>query len=592
MSIKETQNIRDFLIENVLLKNSRRKLAPDSQRKLEYIRHGYVDKPLIYVGMNTCGKIAGAEKTFDKIAKYLKANSLDIELIEGGCSGLCSVEPLVDIQLPNRNRISFGHITYDKVQPLLDDVLKEKLPDGFAIGQYKSKSNRRWKNIPYIEDLPFFANQQKIITKMCGVIDPVSVTEYIANGGYKSFINTINQKTPSQVCSIIYQSQLQGRGGGEFPTGKKWSIALSTPSEQTYLVCNAVESDPGSYMNRHIIESMPHKLIEAVLIAAYATKATKAFIFIRKEFDLSIKRLKQALKEAYDFGLIGHNIFDSGVNINIVIKEGARAFVCGEETALNNSIEGKRAMPYTKPPYPAQRGLWNKPTVVNNVETLINVPLIMKNGADWYKKTGTKSSKGTKLFTLSGKTNNYGTFEVSMGTTFRDILNNISNGLKSNQDFKAIILGINSGNYITKEVLDKKVDFEELKTIGSTLGSGAFVVVDQNTCMVALASYFSRFFKNESCGKCIPCREGTEQLFEMFQLATTKFENQDTYKPNEIYKGIEQIIELSKVMKDTSLCELGKSAPNAFLYTIHHFKSEFESHIYERNCPANVCNID
>lgn len=589
MKIDSRQNIKEFLINNVLF-NRNGDNTPGLEKKLSYIRRERIEKPMIYVGMTTCAVVAGAEKTFNAIKEYLNENSLDIELIEGGCIGLCSKEPLVDIQMPGKSRISFGNVTYDKVQMLLDEALNNNIPDDLVLGQYKSNIHQMWEHVPFIEDLPFFTKQKKSISEGCGIIDPVSIEEYIAIGGYTGFTNTINKFTPSQVCSEIEDSLLLGRGGGGFSTGKKWSISLNKPSEQKYLVCNAVEGDPGSYMNRYIIESIPHRLIEAVLIAAYATNTTKAYIFIREEFKLPIKRLKQALQEAYDFGLIGHNIFDSGVNIDIVIKEGARAFVCGEETALNNSIEGKRAMPKSKPPYPAEKGLWNKPTVVNNVETLINVPLIMKNGAGWYKQTGTDISKGTKLFTLSGKIKNYGTIEVPMGVSFKNIIDEIGDGIKENKQFKAIILGINSGSYITEETLDVKVDFKELKDIGSALGSGAFVVLDETSCMVDIAKFFTRFFKRESCGKCIPCREGTARMYEILESATTKPEDKETYKPLERFKSVMQLKPLSKVMKETSLCSLGRSAPNAVLNTLQFFKDEFDAHIFERKCPANICS--
>lgn len=580
--------MKDFLISQVLL-NPRRLERPDIQKELSYIGKQRVHKPMIYVGMGTCGRVAGAGRTFLAIEEYLREHHIDAELVEGGCMGFCAAEPLVDIQLPGKARISFSHVTHERIQPLLDEVLNNRLPEMQYLGQYKSNIHQMWPAVPFVEDHPFLSFQQRTLLDLCGIVDPLSVEEYIARGGYWAFADTIARYTPAQVCDIIEESSLAGRGGGGYSAGKKWKITLGRVSDQKYFVCNAVESDPGSYMNRTIIEGNPHRLIEAVLIASYAVGASKAYIFIREEFKLACQRLKKALENARAYGIIGHHIFDSGVNIDIHIKEGARAFVCGEETALNNSIEGKRAMPASKPPFPAERGLWNKPTIVNNVETLFNVPLIVKNGSQWFQKTGTEKSKGTKLFSLSGKVKNFGTIEVPMGITFRQILEKIGGGLNNSHDFKAIVLGINSGSYIVKETLDTRVDFEELRSIGASLGSGAFVVVDQTTCMVDLARYFTGFFRNESCGKCIPCREGTARMLEIMEMVSKRPSSTNSFQTLERFKGVMQLRSLADVIKDTSLCSLGKSSPNAILNTLKFFKGEFDAHIFERKCPANVC---
>ncbi|MEE4177267.1 MAG: NADH-ubiquinone oxidoreductase-F iron-sulfur binding region domain-containing protein [Bacteroides sp.] len=588
MKAKSPDALKQFLINQVLLDPNRLE-NERLEKELSYISRERVNNPIIYVGMGTCGLIAGAGKTFKAIQEYIDDHGIDIELIKGGCIGLCSAEPIVDIQLPGKSRISFGNVKQDKVQYLLDEILNHNIPDLQTIGQYKNDISQPWEGINPIFDHSFFSGQQRVLLDNCGLIDPVSVEQYIARGGYWAFADTISSLTPKGVCQLIEESELSGRGGGGYSTGKKWANTLKTFSDQKFLVCNAVESDPGSYMNRVIIESNPHRLIEAVIIAAYAIGATKSFIFIRQEFKLAIERLEKAIENARGYGLLGHHIFDSGVNIDIIVKRGARAFVCGEETALNNSIEGKRAMPESKPPYPSEKGLWNKPTIVNNVETLFNIPLILKNGPDWFKKTGTDNSKGTKLFTLSGKVKNYGTIEVPMGTTFRDIVWKIGGGTSGKQKFKAVILGINSGNYITKKNLDNRIDYEELKSIGTSLGSGGFVVIDESTCMVDLAKYFTNFFKNESCGKCIPCREGTARLLEIMEVVTQRPGKNNHFQSLERFKGVMQLRSLANVMRDTSLCALGKSAPNAILNTLNNFKEEFDAHIFERKCPANVC---
>ncbi len=579
---------RQFLIDQVLLDSSRDN-NDGLKKPLSYISGERVDKPVIYVGMATCGQIAGADKTYEAIKGYLHEQGFDADLIEGGCLGYCKAEPIVEVQLPGKTRLSFANVTEDKVQPLLDDILNNNLPDQPVIGQHHHPVLQPWEEIPLVEEHPFFAHQTKNLLDQCGVIDPVSVDAYIAKGGYWAFCDTIVQYTPRQVCEVISDSSLAGRGGGAYPAGKKWKAALERVSDQKFFVCNAVESDPGSYMNRAIIESNPHRLIEAVLIAAYAISAGKAYIFIRKEFTLAARRLTQAIEQARDYGIIGHNIFDSGVNIDIVVKEGARAFVCGEETALNNSIEGKRAMPESKPPYPAEQGLWNKPTIVNNVETLFNVPLIMRHGAEWFKKTGTEKSKGTKLFTLSGSITHYGTIEVPMGMSFRDIINKIGGDMAGEKDFKAIVLGINSGSYIIPDTLDTKVDFDDLNQIGAALGSGAFVVLDTGVCMVDLAKFFTGFFKKESCGKCIPCREGTARMLEVMESVTRRPAENKSFQTLERFKGVMQLKSLAGVIQETSLCSLGKSSPNAILNSLRHFKNEFDAHIFERKCAANVC---
>ncbi|MBW6479612.1 MAG: 4Fe-4S binding protein [Bacteroidales bacterium] len=588
MKSNDPNSVKEFLIHKVL-RNPDRGNDSNIVKQLSYISRERITRPLIYVGTGTCGIAAGAAKTYDAIASYLEDTHFDADLVKGGCVGYCKAEPLVDVQMPGKARISFKNIKHNFVPVFLDEILNNHVPSELVLGQYRSAIHQPWDDVPFLDELDFNKPQKRMLMSNCGIIDPVSISEYIARGGYQAFSDTITQYTPARVCDILEDSMLAGRGGGGFNAGKKWKISLNAVSDQKYFVCNAVESDPGSYMNRVIMESDPHRLIEALLIASYAIGASKAFIFTRREFPLAIERLNKALKEAEEYGVLGHNIFDSGVNIDIVVKEGARAFVCGEETALNNSIEGKRAMPVSKPPFPAIRGLWNKPTIVNNLETLINVPLIMKNGPEWFKGIGNEVSKGTKLFTLSGKVQNYGTIEVEMGMSFREIVEKIGGGIKDEQEFKAIILGINSGSYITEKTLDTIVDFDALKAVGSALGSGACVVVDKNSCMLDLARFFTRFFKNESCGKCIPCREGTARMLEIIETATRKPEKENSFQTLERFKGIMQLKGMADVMKDTSLCALGKSAPNAILNTLANFKSEFDAHVFERKCPAGVC---
>lgn len=589
METHNKESIKNFLLSEILGGNQEPS-STEKAKELVYLSKERVSRPLIYVGMGTCGVIAGAAKTFHVIEEYLEDHGIEADLVQGGCMGLCTAEPIVDVQLPGRARLSFSNITQDLVHQLLDDVLNQRLPELKTIGQYTNEINQPWDNIPSVSDHSFFKNQQRVVLEHNGKIDPYSIEEYIALGGYKTFCKTISTKTPQEVCDIIDDSMLLGRGGGGFSVGRKWKVTLGAPSDQKYLVCNAVDSDPGSYMNRVIIEGNPHRLIEGLLLSAYAIGASKAYIFVRQEFEIAIHRLQKAIDSAYHYGLAGHNIFDSGININLILRPAARAYISGEETALVKSLEGKRAMPESKPPFPSEKGLWSKPTCVNNTETLFNIPLILKNGAQWFEQLGTETSKGTKIFTLSGKLRNCGTVEVAMGTTFREIVWKMGNGIPANQKFKAILLGINSNSYITEETLDTRVDFADLKNIGTVLGSGGFVVVDQNTCMVDLAKYYTRFFERESCGKCIPCRDGTTQLLQIMEASTKRPDGAASIQTLERFKGIIQLGRLANVMKDTSLCGLGKSAPNSIQNMLKNFRAEFDAHVFERKCPAGVCN--
>ena len=461
-----------------------------------------------YVGAGTCGLGAGAEKTIESIKEYLTTNNIEGEIIEVGCIGLCSAEPMVDIKVPGKDRVSFKNVNSDKVDELLNSVIEGNIPQDMLLGQHISKSNTRWENVKDINDNTFFALQTRMVLDNCGIIDPQSIEEYMFRGGYSAFLETISSKTQAEICDTILKSGLRGRGGGGFLTGKKWKFALNTEASKKYMICNADEGDPGAFMDRAIIEGDPHKLLEGLSISAYGIGATTAYIYIRAEYPLAIKRLEKAIKDSKNYGLIGENIFDSGYNLEIIIKKGAGAFVCGEETALINSIEGKRGMPRPRPPFPAVSGLFGKPTIINNVETLGNIPGIIKNGADSFNSVGTENSKGTKVFALSGKITNTGLVEVKMGTSVRDIVMEIGGGIPNGKKFKAVQIGGPSGGCIPEQELDIAVDYESLVKVGAMMGSGGLVVMDEDTCMVDVAKFFMDFIQRESCGKCIPCREG------------------------------------------------------------------------------------
>ena len=462
------------------------------------------------------------------------------------------------------------------------------MPNTEILGQFSSE-NKAWENVNDINEHPFFKPQKRIVLQNCGIVNPIKIEEYIARDGYNNYLKVIKKHKPLEICDIIEKSGLRGRGGGGFPAGKKWKFAANEKADQKYLICNADEGDPGAFMDRAVIEGDPHRLIEGMAISAYGIGATKAYIYIRAEYPLAIERLKIAIKQATEYGLVGKNIYDSGVDFEIKIKMGAGAFVCGEETALIHSIEGKRGMPRPRPPFPAISGLFGKPTIINNVETLSNIPEIIKQGHEWFASIGTEGSKGTKVFALSGNVALTGLVEVPMGTTIRDVIFEIGGGIAFNKKFKAVQIGGPSGGCITEENLDIKVDYDSLLEVGAMMGSGGLVIMDEDTCMVDVAKFFMNFIQRESCGKCIPCREGTKRMLEILENITRKPVNIREHQALERFNGIIQIEKLAKVIKETSLCGLGQTAPNPVMSTLKWFRHEYDEHIFERKCSANVC---
>ena len=556
------------------------------------LRRQKVDRPVIFVGTGTCGLGAGAGKTLAEVNKFLADKSLQADVVEVGCIGLCVAEPMVDVQLPGKTRLSFKGVKADKVEALLTGVLAGKVPTEMCLGQFRAPEGgdqQVWGDVPYMDEHPFFAPQKRWVLANCGLIDPGRIEEYIARGGYSALAKALKGKTPMEMCDLVEASGLRGRGGGGFPTGKKWKFALASPGDQKYLVCNADEGDPGAFMDRAVIEGDPHRLLEGMGIAAYAIGATKAYVYIRAEYPLAIKRLIAAIAQAKEYGLLGHNVLGSGFNLDIIIKQGAGAFVCGEETALINSIEGKRGMPRPRPPFPAVRGLFEKPTVINNVETLANLPTLLANGAQWFASVGTAGSKGTKVFALSGKVSRTGLVEVAMGTRMRQIIFDIGGGIPNGKKYKAAQIGGPSGGCIPEQHLDIEIDYESLKMVGAMMGSGGLVVMDEDTCMVDISKFFMDFIQRESCGKCIPCREGTRRMLEILQRITRSRANEKNIDALERFKGVMYLNRLAEVIKDTSLCGLGQTAPNPVLSTLRYFRDEYEAHIFERHCPAGAC---
>ena len=531
---------------------------------------------VILVGLGTCGLAAGGGPVLRAIeaelraqAPAIKKQALDIEVRSTGCAGLCEAEVLVEVQRPGGRMVRYG-----KVEPdLARRIVSEDVVGGQPIAE--SIIDQKDPGLPVRPD-----KQLHIVLENCGFIDPEKIEHYLARSGYAALERVLSGMTREQVIGEIKASGLRGRGGAGFPTGLKWEFAHRAPGDKKYVICNADEGDPGAFMDRSILEGDPHAILEGMIIGAYAIGADEGYVYCRAEYPLAIRRLRVAMEQAERLGLLGENILGSGFSFHLHIKEGAGAFVCGEETALMASIMGERGMPRPRPPFPAQRGLWDKPTNINNVETWANVPRILTRGHTWFASIGTEKSKGTKVFALAGRIKKTGLAEVPMGVTLREIVFDIGGGIQYDRRFKAVQIGGPSGGCLPEALLDTPVDYDSLVRAGAMMGSGGMVVVDETTCMVELARYFMTFVQSESCGKCVPCREGTKQMLAIL---------------NRIVEGqgqpedLDILVELSGVIKDGSLCGLGKSAPNPVLTTMRYFPDEFRAHVVDGRCPAGVC---
>ncbi|HOA41542.1 MAG TPA: NADH-quinone oxidoreductase subunit NuoF [Halanaerobiales bacterium] len=518
---------------------------------------------------------SGAGKLKEKLTAELEERGLqkEIKVVDTGCHGFCEKGPIV-IVYPEG--VFYCQVTEDDI----NDIVEEHLLKGRIVERLLYKEPLTEESIPSYNDIDFYKKQKRIALANCGRINPESINEYIAVGGYEALGKALTEMTPDEVIAEVKNAGLRGRGGAGFPTGLKWELTRREESDKKYLICNADEGDPGAFMDRSLLEGDPHKIIEGMVIAAYAIGADEGYIYVRAEYPLAIHRLEVALEQAAELGLLGENILGSGFNFTLNIKKGAGAFVCGEETALMASIEGKRGMPRPKPPFPSVSGLWGKPTNINNVETFANVPYIISQGAAAYSAIGTEKSKGTKVFALTGKINNTGLVEVPMGITLREIIYDIGGGLRDGKDLKAVQTGGPSGGCIPADLLDLPIDYESLTEVGAMMGSGGMVVMDDSTCMVDVARFFLSFTQSESCGKCTPCREGTKRMLEIL----------DRICAGEGREGdLELLEELGQHIKETSLCQLGGSAPNPVLSTLKYFRAEYEAHIMDKRCPANVC---
>lgn len=531
----------------------------------------------ITVGMATCGIATGAKKVFDAINEEIVASKANIILASTACVGFCQREPIIEVYIPGKWRILYQRMTPEKGRELVSLTTKGEAKKEWALCSIEGSI----EGVPPMNEIPFYKKQLKIATKNCGFINPENIAEYVARNGYRSLLKVIKMK-PEEVIDEISRAGLKGRGGAGFPTGRKWAFARGAKSDQKYMICNADEGDPGAYMNRAEMEGDPFAVLEGLTIAAYAIGATKGFIYVRDEYPLAIGRITNAINIARENGLLGENICGSGFDFDVRISRGAGAFVCGEETSLISSIEGKLPNPYPRPPYPAISGLFGKPTVINNVETLINVTRIFEkeNGAEWFSSIGSETTKGTKVFSVVGKLNNTGLVEVPMGTTLREIVYDIGEGIIGGRKFKAVQTGGPSGGLIPAQYLDTPVDYETLQALGAIMGSGGMIIMDENTCMIDIVKFFFDFLKEESCGKCTPCREGIKQaLYMLEKICNGEGKEED----------INTLNELAHMVKDFSLCALGGTAPNPLLTAIKYFKDEYVQHVKYKRCPAGVC---
>jgi NADH:ubiquinone oxidoreductase subunit F (NADH-binding)/Pyruvate/2-oxoacid:ferredoxin oxidoreductase delta subunit len=546
------------------------------------------EKARIAIGLGTCGIAAGGDKILAAAEKAVVESELNAEVVSIGCIGICHKEPLLDIEIPGMPRLSYGPVTAGETKKILENV--------FVHGKYDHKkalatiSDEAVSEIPSWNEIPFFGPQKRTVLRNCGFIDPEKIEDYIANDGYAGLSRALTEMTPAQVVEETLAAGLRGRGGAGFPAGRKWSIAADNirdykaknPDEKTfgYVICNADEGDPGAFMNRSVLEGDPHSVLEGMTIAGYAIGASYGYIYCRAEYPLAIDRLKLAVEQAREKNLLGKNILGTDFSFDIKIKEGAGAFVCGEETALIASVEGDRGMPMPRPPYPAQSGLWGKPTIINNVETLNNVPVILAKGADAWATNGTEQSKGTKTFALTGKVQNTGLIEVELGMSLRKVIYDIGGGIPDGKEFKAAQTGGPSGGCLPKEMLDLTIDYEALGKAGSIMGSGGLVIMDESTCMVDVARYFLTFTQSESCGKCVPCRLGTKRMLEILTRITAGHGK---------LEDLHALEELAASVRTSSLCGLGQSAPNPVLTTLKYFREEYEAHILDHRCPAGQC---
>ena len=518
---------------------------------------------------------SGSQRIIDRLEKEIAAQGLseEVGVVKTGCFGLCALGPIM-IVYPEGTFYSM--VQEDDIP----EIVAEHLLKGRVVTRLLYEETTKTDKITPLNETDFYKKQHRVALRNCGVINPEDIEEYIGTGGYEALGIVLTEKKPEDVIQILLDSGLRGRGGAGFPTGLKWKFAAANEADQKYVCCNADEGDPGAFMDRSILEGDPHAVLEAMAIAGYAIGASQGYIYVRAEYPIAVKRLEIAIAQAREYGLLGENIFESGFNFDIELRLGAGAFVCGEETALMTSIEGSRGEPRPRPPFPALKGLFQKPTILNNVETFANIPQIIVNGPEWFASMGTGKSKGTKVFALGGKINNTGLVEIPMGTTLREIVEEIGGGIPGGKKFKAAQTGGPSGGCIPAEHLDVPIDYDNLIAIGSMMGSGGLIIMDEDTCMVDIAKFFLEFTVDESCGKCTPCRIGTRRMLEILEKIT---------KGQAEMEDLDRLEELCNHLKTSSLCALGQTAPNPVLSTLRYFRDEYIAHIVDKKCPAGVC---
>lgn len=518
---------------------------------------------------------SGSQRIIERLEKEIAAQGLseEVGVVKTGCFGLCALGPIM-IVYPEG---TFYSMVQEEDIP---EIVAEHLLKGRVVRHLLYEETTKTEKITPLNETNFYKKQHRVALRNCGVINPEDIEEYIGTGGYEALGLVLTEKKPKDVIQILLDSGLRGRGGAGFPTGLKWKFAAANDADQKYVCCNADEGDPGAFMDRSILEGDPHAVLEAMAIAGYAIGASQGYIYVRAEYPIAVKRLEIAITQAREYGLLGENIFDSGFNFDIELRLGAGAFVCGEETALMTSIEGSRGEPRPRPPFPALKGLFQKPTILNNVETYANIPQIIVNGPEWFASMGTEKSKGTKVFALGGKINNTGLVEIPMGTTLREIVEEIGGGIPGGKKFKAAQTGGPSGGCIPAEHMDVPIDYDNLIAIGSMMGSGGLIIMDEDTCMVDIAKFFLEFTVDESCGKCTPCRIGTRRMLEILEKIT---------KGQADMEDLDRLEELCEHLKTSSLCALGQTAPNPVLSTLRYFRDEYIAHIVDKKCPAGVC---